>query len=74
MSDHPFFHPLADARTERLAAHLHLRWQEHEAAVAGWSDPIPVPWEKLEPDIQRGYRAIAIAAIEFADALGQPSK
>lgn len=62
---HPYFLPLPDERLERLAAHLHRRWQEHEAVVAQWSNPTPLPWDKLEPDVQRGYRAMAVAADEF---------
>jgi hypothetical protein len=62
--DHPYFHPLPE-RAELLAAHLHKRWQEHEAEVAQWSDKKPRSWESLEPDQQRGYRAIAVAALEL---------
>lgn len=58
--DHPYFYPLQDGMTERLVAFLYRRWQEHEAEVAQWSNPTPRPWEDLEPDAQRGYRAISV--------------
>src|SRR4029078_7891677 len=64
-ADHPYFHPIPGAG-EDLAAHLYRRWQEHEAVVAEWTDPTPRKWLNLEPDIQRGYRAMAVAAIEFS--------
>jgi hypothetical protein len=66
--DHPYFYPLSEPE-EKLAAFLHRRWQEHEAVVAQWSDPTPRPWESLEPDQQRGYRAMAMAAMEAIDEL-----
>jgi hypothetical protein len=65
-SDHPYFYPLSHPREEALAMHLHRRWQEHEAEVARWSNPTPRSWDSLEPDQKRGYRAMAIAALEFA--------
>jgi hypothetical protein len=66
MTDTPdYFQSLPDARQEALAVHLHLRWQQHEARVAGWTDPTPRPWTSLEPDQQRSYRAMAVAAMEF---------
>jgi len=64
-ADHPYFHPLPDLRAESLAAHLYLYWQQHEAMVAEWIEKMPLPWNGLEPDQQRSYRALAMAALEF---------
>jgi hypothetical protein len=57
-----YFSPLPDPAAEQLAAHLYRRHREHEAIIAEWTDPTFPPWESVEPDIQRSYRAIAVAA------------
>lgn len=60
-----YFNPLPDPELEALAAFLYQEWQKHEAIIAEWSQRIIRPWSDLEPDIQRSYRAMAIAAREL---------
>lgn len=68
MIDHEAMFQPIEAEAEKLAAHLHHRWREHEAVIAGWYDDRPRAWATLDCDQKRHYRAMALAAIEFANA------
>jgi hypothetical protein len=66
--ENQFFRPLPSKEAEALAEHMYDRWCSHEAVVAEWVNYIPRKWEELEPDIQRGYRAMALDLLSWSNA------
>jgi hypothetical protein len=61
---HPYFLPFKNKKLERLAKILYEDLWDHEMEVAGCVKEI-LPWDLVEPDMQRGYRAMAVAAYHF---------